>query len=93
MRAYRFETQNGIKQEERRYLKAGPDGTPVSVVEGSVSYVAQDGSTIKTGYVADEYGYRAVGDHLPVPPPIPAEIQRSLAYLASLPSTPEPVYN
>ncbi|VVC44945.1 Insect cuticle protein,Chitin-binding type R&R consensus [Cinara cedri] len=88
----KFETENGIKQDEVGYLKAGPSGTPISVVQGSSSYVAPDGSVINTGYVADENGYRPVGSHLPVPPPIPVEIQESLKLLASLPSTPEPVY-
>ncbi len=88
----KFETENGIKQEEVGYLKAGPDGTPISVVQGAGSYVAPDGSVISTGYISDENGYRPVGAHLPTPPPIPAEIQESLRLLASLPSTPEPVY-
>ncbi|XP_022162597.1 endocuticle structural glycoprotein SgAbd-4-like [Myzus persicae] len=86
-----FQTDNGIKQEEVRYLKAGPEG-PVSVVQGAVSYVAPDGQTIQTGYVADENGYQPYGAHLPTPPAIPFEIQESLRYLASLPSTPEPKY-
>lgn len=89
----RFKTQNGIKQDKRRYLKAGSDGTPISVVEGFVSYVTQDGSTINTGYIADKFSYRVIGAHLPTSPPTPAEIQESLRYLASLPKTPEPVYN
>lgn len=89
---YRFETENGIKQDEVGYLKAGPDGTPISVVQGSVSYVAPDGSVISTGYISDERGYQPVGSHLPTPPPIPVEIQESLRLLATLPSTPEPQY-
>jgi len=89
----RFETENGIKQEEVGYLKAGPAGSPPSsVVQGAISYVAPDGSVISTGYISDENGYRPVGTHLPTPPPIPAEIQESLRLLATLPSTPEPVY-
>lgn len=89
---YRFETENGIKQEEVGYLKAGPAGTPISVVQGASSYVAPDGTVINTGYISDENGYRPVGNHLPTPPPIPVEIQESLKLLASLPSTPEPQY-
>lgn len=90
---YRFETDNGIKQEEVGYLKAGPSGEPVSVVQGQSSYVGTDGQTYLTGYTADERGYQAYGSHLPTPPPIPVEIQESLRLLASLPSTPEPAYN
>lgn len=46
------------------------------VVEGSYSYVGDDGKTYTVHYVADSNGYRASGDHLPVPPPIPEIIQR-----------------
>lgn len=88
----RFQTDNGIKQEEVGYLKAGPDGSPITVIQGSSSYVAPDGRSIDTGYVADENGYRPYGAHLPTPPPIPVEIQESLRLLATLPSTPEPHY-
>lgn len=86
-----FQTDNGIKQEEVGYLKAGPEG-PISVVQGAVSYTAPDGTVINTGYVADENGFQPYGSHLPTPPAIPAEIQESLRLLATLPSTPEPKY-
>jgi len=87
----RFETDNGIKQEEVGYAKAGPEG-PISIVQGASSYVAPDGSVVSLGYTADEFGYHPYGAHLPTSPPIPAEIQESLKLLASLPSTPEPQY-
>ncbi|KAL4108173.1 hypothetical protein QTP88_018415 [Uroleucon formosanum] len=87
----KFETDNGIKQDAVGYLKAGAEG-PVSVVQGTGSYVAPDGSVISIGYTADEFGYHPYGAHLPTSPPIPAEIQESLKILASLPSTPEPQY-
>lgn len=45
---------------------------------GSYSYTAPDGSIITVTYTADEQGFRAQGAHLPTPPPIPAEIQKSL---------------
>jgi hypothetical protein len=48
------------------------------VQHGSYSYTAPDGSTITVTYTADEQGFRAEGAHLPTPPPIPAEIQKSL---------------
>jgi len=72
-------------------LKAGPEG-PVSVAQGAISYVSPDGQTIQTGYIADENGYQPYGSHLPTPPPIPEAIQESLRLLATLPSTPEPIY-
>lgn len=52
------------------------------VVEGSYSYIGDDGRTYTVHYVADSNGFRASGDHLPVPPPIPEIIQRYLIYTA-----------
>lgn len=48
------------------------------VQHGSYSYTAPDGSLITLTYTADEMGFRATGDHIPTPPPVPPEIQRSL---------------
>lgn len=45
---------------------------------GSYTYTAPDGSIITVTYTADEQGFRAEGAHLPTPPPVPAEIQKSL---------------
>lgn len=87
-----FQTENGIKQEQVGYQKAGPDGGPVAVIQGAVSYVDKDGQTVNTKYIADENGYQPFGPHLPTPPPVPVEIQESLRLLATLPSTPEPQY-
>nr|XP_034833603.1 uncharacterized protein LOC117990249 [Maniola hyperantus] len=50
------------------------------VVEGSYSYVGDNGRTYTVHYVADSNGFRATGDHLPVPPPIPEIIQRAVQY-------------
>ncbi|CAH2232173.1 jg12337 [Pararge aegeria aegeria] len=48
------------------------------VVEGSYSYIGDDGRTYTVHYIADSNGFRATGDHLPVPPPVPEIIQRTL---------------
>ncbi|CAG4935533.1 unnamed protein product [Colias eurytheme] len=50
------------------------------VVEGSYSYVGDNGQTYTVHYVADSNGYRASGEHLPSPPPIPEIIQRAVQY-------------
>ncbi|CAG4943936.1 unnamed protein product [Parnassius apollo] len=50
------------------------------IVEGSYSYVGDNGHTYTVHYIADSNGFRATGDHLPVAPPIPEIIQRSIQY-------------
>ncbi|XP_032514626.2 uncharacterized protein LOC116768097 [Danaus plexippus] len=50
------------------------------VVEGSYSYIGDDGRTYTVHYIADSNGYRASGDHLPSPPPVPEIIQRAIQY-------------
>ncbi|CAH0674658.1 unnamed protein product [Chilo suppressalis] len=50
------------------------------VVEGSYSYVGDNGQTYTVNYIADSNGFRASGDHLPVAPPIPEIIQRAIQY-------------
>ncbi|KAL4717321.1 hypothetical protein ACJJTC_017208 [Scirpophaga incertulas] len=50
------------------------------VVEGSYSYVGDNGQTYTVHYIADSNGFRASGEHLPVGPPIPEIIQRAVQY-------------
>lgn len=78
----RYETANGIKAEARGAPSAaGPEG-PAVAVQGSFSYVADDGQTYTVTYVADENGFQPQGAHLPVSPPIPEAILRSLEFNA-----------
>ncbi|XP_030572606.1 larval cuticle protein 2-like [Drosophila novamexicana] len=58
-------------------------------IHGSFSWISPEGEKIEISYVADENGYQPQGASLPVPPPIPAEIQRSLEWIAAHPSKPE----
>ncbi|XP_023704666.1 endocuticle structural glycoprotein SgAbd-8-like [Cryptotermes secundus] len=74
-----YETGNNIIAEETGFLKnPGIENEEALVQHGSYSYTAPDGSIITVTYTADEQGFRAEGAHLPTPPPIPAEIQKSL---------------
>ncbi len=57
--------------------------------EGNTYYISPEGQKITLSWVADENGFRPVGDHLPTPPPIPAEIA---AMLATLPKSEEGAY-
>ncbi|CAL8110307.1 unnamed protein product [Orchesella dallaii] len=70
---------DGSKITEQGSLKdLGDKEGPVTVSRGSYSFVGDDGKTYKVDWTADENGFQAKGDHLPTPPPIPAEILKSL---------------
>jgi len=64
---------------ENGHLKnlGDPEG-PVNVKSGSYSFVSTDGVRYTVNWTADENGFRASGAHLPTPPPIPAEILKTL---------------
>ncbi|XP_058447059.1 endocuticle structural glycoprotein SgAbd-4-like [Malaya genurostris] len=75
--SYAYETGNGIKVDDQGELKVlqveKEDGTGtvegvVSVQRGSYSYTAPDGTPISVQWTADENGFKAQGDHLPVAP-------------------------
>ena len=59
---------------------AGHPEQEAQVIQGSFSYTSPEGIPITVNYIADEFGFRAEGDHLPKQPAIPEQIQRSLAY-------------
>lgn len=74
---YSYETGNGISvSESGKLLPGGPEG--IQTVVGSFSYPGEDGNLITVTYTVDENGFVAKGNHLPTPPPIPAEILQSL---------------
>ncbi|KAL3276460.1 hypothetical protein HHI36_011841 [Cryptolaemus montrouzieri] len=75
---FEFETENKIFQQESGQLKNVGTDQASNAVQGSYSYVGLDGNTYTVNYIADELGFRASGDHLPVAPPVPAEILKSL---------------
>ncbi|XP_063220024.1 endocuticle structural glycoprotein SgAbd-8-like [Bacillus rossius redtenbacheri] len=74
-----YETGNNIVAEETGFLKnVGVKDQEALVQHGSYSYTSPEGDVITVTYTADEQGFRAEGLHLPTPPPVPQEIQRSL---------------
>lgn len=74
-----WETGNNIIAQEEGFLKnVGDKDTEALVQHGSYSYTAPDGTLITVTYTADEQGFRAEGAHIPTPPPVPEEIQKSL---------------
>ncbi|XP_052127028.1 endocuticle structural glycoprotein SgAbd-4-like [Frankliniella occidentalis] len=72
-----YSTENGIQVGEEGSVVSSAEG-PVIAAQGPYSFTAPDGVAYSVSYVADENGFRASGDHLPTPPPIPAEILKSL---------------
>ena len=54
--------------DNHKHAQAGEAGTAVT---GSYSFTDADGKEYTISYVADENGYRATGDHLPVAPEVP----------------------
>ena len=79
---YSYSTGNGIKADESGYLKNRGSQQQAQVAQGGYSYTAPNGQLIEVRYVADENGFRAEGNHLPTPPPIPREIAESLQLIA-----------
>uniref|UniRef100_A0A8W7P7X2 Endocuticle structural glycoprotein SgAbd-2 n=1 Tax=Anopheles coluzzii TaxID=1518534 RepID=A0A8W7P7X2_ANOCL len=80
---YSYETANGIKVQEQGEIKNKGSDNEIPSVQGSYSYTAPDGQVITVTYIADENGFQPQGDHLPTPPPIPAEIQKGLDAIAA----------
>ncbi|XP_037780460.1 cuticle protein AMP1A-like [Penaeus monodon] len=64
------ETGDGIKTSET----GSPNSEGAVVKSGHYSYTAPDGSVIEVKFVADENGFQAESDALPVAPAFPHEI-------------------
>ncbi|XP_039749967.1 flexible cuticle protein 12-like [Pararge aegeria] len=61
---YSFETSDGKKVSETSVVKNVGQENQAQEVTGSFSYY-QNGQLYSVNYVADENGFRAVGDHIP----------------------------
>lgn len=75
-----YETGNQILATENGYIRDKSEQLPggVLVQQGQYSYISPEGEVINVQYTADDKGFHATGDHIPTPPPIPAEIQKGL---------------
>ncbi|KAJ9574172.1 hypothetical protein L9F63_008428 [Diploptera punctata] len=80
-----YESADGTKVQQSGQLKTLAEGEDGESIQGSYSYVAPDGNTYSINYLADENGFVPQGDHIPVAPPIPEAIARSLEYNAAHP--------
>ncbi|CAD7090702.1 unnamed protein product [Hermetia illucens] len=81
---YAYETSNGIAAQEQ--------GVGGHQAAGAFSYISPEGIPISVSYTADEHGFHPEGAHLPVPPPIPEEILKSLQWNAAHPEEEDPHY-
>ncbi|XP_055597285.1 endocuticle structural glycoprotein SgAbd-1-like [Uranotaenia lowii] len=75
--SYAYESGNGIKVQDEGEIKViqvpkedgtGTEQASVAVQHGSYSYQSPDGTPIQVQWTADENGFHAQGDHLPVGP-------------------------
>lgn len=80
-----YETENAIQASESGELRNAGTPDEANAVQGSYSWADADGTVYTVNYVADENGFQAQGAHLPVPPPVPEEIQRAIDYARSQP--------
>lgn len=74
---FSYETANGISAGETRTVS---QQQPNGQVVGSYRYTSPEGTPIDITYYADENGFQAQGDAIPVAPAIPELILRSLEY-------------
>lgn len=81
---YTYESEDGQGGEQKGSLKTIGNEAGISA-EGSYHYTAPDGTPISVQYVADENGYQAKGDHIPVAPEVPLAIARALDYIKANP--------
>nr|XP_023016201.1 larval cuticle protein 1-like [Leptinotarsa decemlineata] len=88
---FSYETANGIKVEEKGYVKEGRNASEkIQVIEGNVVYTDVEGNVINLRYIADENGYQPIGDHIPQSAGVPQGDARSGKSL-SLQSVPQTV--
>lgn len=73
---FEYETENGIHAREQAQAIAPQS----QKAQGFYEYKSPEGQTIRVDYTADENGFQAAGAHLPVAPPVPEAIARSVEY-------------
>ncbi|XP_023942927.1 larval cuticle protein LCP-17 [Bicyclus anynana] len=86
---YSYETGNGISAAANGAVRNIGAENPALQIQGEFQYPGDDGKPIGLSYTADENGYVPQGSILPTSPPIPADIQRALNYLATAPPQPQ----
>ncbi|XP_045448071.1 larval cuticle protein LCP-17-like [Melitaea cinxia] len=84
--SYDFETSNGIITHSDGVVKNPNTENAALEIKGFVKYTSPDGTPVNLEYVSNEFGYQAVGSHVPVAPPVPEYILRSIQYIAEHPA-------
>merc|ERR1711915_43996 len=80
--SFSYEAENGISVSESGKQKQFGDKPEEAgiISQGKFSY-PEEGVTYTITWVADENGFQATGDHLPVAPPMPEHVVKMLADL------------
>ncbi|CAH2227637.1 jg10129, partial [Pararge aegeria aegeria] len=89
---FAYQTGNDIYAQAEGIVRTISNDEAVHEVRGSYSYLSPDGTPVEVTYTAGPEGFVASGSHLPVGPPIPEAIQRSLEYIKSQPQYVEKPY-
>ena len=78
-----YSGSDGTTRDES-YAQKGSGYEAGNTQQGQSYYISPEGEKIALTFVADENGYQPKGDHLPTPPPIPAEIAAAIKLLPKL---------
>merc|ERR1712011_78182 len=80
--SFSYEAENGISvSESGKQKQFGDKPEDAGIIsQGKFSY-PEEGVTYTVTWVADENGFQATGDHLPVAPPMPEHVVKMLADL------------
>ena len=78
-----YSGSDGTTRDES-YAQKGSGYEAGNTQQGQHYYISPEGEKITLTFVADENGYQPKGDHLPTPPPIPAEIAAAIKLLPKL---------
>lgn len=77
------------KSETDNSIQDSREGDVHGNIHGHFAWTSPEGKTIDITYVADENGYQPSGDSLPVAPPTPEAILKSLEYIQGHPQAQE----
>jgi len=83
---YAFELSDGTVVEQNGYIKNPNEPNEderIQVIQGSYRYNSPEGNPIDIKYIADENGFQPQGDALPIAPPTPDHVLKTLEIIAA----------